>query len=178
MNQVIHNFNQLFKKYHQWSFLFAKSFVHTDEIAEDIASESLIVMWERMQTETIQSPKSFLLKVIKNKALDYLKHQKIHRRVVESLDDWDGRELQLPISFLNKMDDEVVFLKEIEAITEKSLGGMPEKTRTVFVLSRQEQLSGKRIAEQMGITVKGVEYHITKALKVLTVSLKDYLNVS
>ena len=43
------------------------------------------------------------------------------------------------------------------------------------MMSRFEQKSGKEIAEELGITVKGVDYHIAKALKVLRVSLKDYL---
>lgn len=175
MEHVIQNFNELFKEHHQRCFLFARSFVQLNEVAEDIASEALLVLWERMKTEVVQSPKSFLFRVIKNKALDYLKHQKIHRRVVESLDDWDGKELQLRIDTLDRMDEYVIFSKEINEITRKTLDCLPEKTREVFVLSRQQQLSGKKIAEELGISVKGVEYHITKALRMLTVTLKDYL---
>jgi len=58
------------------------------------------------------------------------------------------------------------------------LDTMPIKTREVFELSRHQFISGKDIARQMGISLKGVEYHITKALKVLTVNLKDYMVAS
>lgn len=43
------------------------------------------------------------------------------------------------------------------------------------MLSRFENRSNKEIAETVGLSVKSVEYHIGKALKVLRVSLKDYL---
>ena len=52
---------------------------------------------------------------------------------------------------------------------------MPLQTKRVFMMSRFEQKSGKEIAEALGITVKGVDYHIAKALKALRISLKDYL---
>lgn len=178
MEGVTQNFNQLYKEYHNRSFLFARSLVHVNEIAEDITSEALIVLWERIKIDTVLSPKSFLFRVIKNKALDYLKHQKVRRRIVESLDDWDGKELQLRIDSLEKMDEDIIFSKEIKEIVLRSLDSLPERTREVFVLSREHQQSGKEIAEQLGITVKGVEYHMTKTLKTLSFSLKDYLVVS
>lgn len=42
-------------------------------------------------------------------------------------------------------------------------------------MSRYEQMPVKEIAARMNITPKSVEYHITKALKVLRIALKDYL---
>lgn len=42
-------------------------------------------------------------------------------------------------------------------------------------MSRFGGHSVKEIAEATGLSVKGVEYHITKALKALRVALKDYL---
>lgn len=52
---------------------------------------------------------------------------------------------------------------------------MPEQTRRIFEMSRFENKTVKEIAEETNITAKGVEYHITKALKVLRINLKDYL---
>jgi len=178
MKQIVQHFDQLFKEYHYRSFLFAKSFVHIDAVAEDITADALMVTWLRMQEEMLLSPKSFLLRVIRNKALDYLKHQRIHRQLIEPLDNWDEREMQLRIDYPNKVNEEQIFLKEIKEITQQTLATMPLKTKAVFELSRQHDVSGKEIALQMGISLKGVEYHITKALKVLTVSLKDYMVAS
>ncbi len=178
MEAEVQNFNHLFKEYHNRCFLFAKSFVHVCEVAEDITSESLMVMWERMQNEEILSPKSLLFKIAKNKALDYLKHQKVRRRVVESLDDWGGHELQLRIETLERMDDQVLIAKEIREIALGTLEYLPVKTKEVFVLSRQQQLSAKEIADKLGISIKGVEYHMTKALKMMSINLRDYLVVS
>ncbi len=49
--------------------------------------------------------------------------------------------------------------------------------RRIFIMSRFENKSGKEIADILGITVKGVDYHMGKALKALRISLKDYLPI-
>ena len=51
---------------------------------------------------------------------------------------------------------------------------MPEKTRTAFIRDRLDGKSHKEIAEELGISVKGVEYHIGRAVKILRDNLKDY----
>ncbi|MFA6769101.1 MAG: sigma factor-like helix-turn-helix DNA-binding protein, partial [Parabacteroides sp.] len=40
---------------------------------------------------------------------------------------------------------------------------------------RYQNQSHKRIAEELNISTKAVEFHITKALKILRITLKDYL---
>ena len=52
---------------------------------------------------------------------------------------------------------------------------MNPQTRSVFLLSRYDGMSNKDIAVQLGIAPKTVEYHISKALKLLRQQLKDYL---
>ena len=51
---------------------------------------------------------------------------------------------------------------------------MPEKTRIAFISDRLDGKSHKEIAEELGISVKGVEYHISKAVKLLRDNLKEY----
>ena len=51
---------------------------------------------------------------------------------------------------------------------------MPEKTRIAFIYDRLDGKSHKEIAEELGISVKGVEYHISRAVKMLRDNLKDY----
>ena len=88
---------------------------------------------------------------------------------------WQQRELSIRISTLEACNPNDVFSEEIQNILTRTLEELPSQTRKVFMMSRFEQKSGKEIAEELGITVKGVDYHIAKALKVLRVSLKDYL---
>ncbi len=177
MEATRHDFTLLYHKFHQRSYLFAKSLVQRDEVAEDIATESLIILWEKMRTEEIQSVQSFLFKIIKNKSLDYLKHIKVRKKVMDEIDDWSEHEIDFRLSMTSSINDDLILSKEIREIALKTLEKLPSKTREVFMLSRQEQLKGNEIAEKMEMSLKGVEYHISKAIKALRISLKDYLMI-
>lgn len=175
-NAIVNSFNEiLYTSYYKKSFFFAKSYVHDDLAAEDIASESLIKLWEKLKTEKIDYIEPLLLTILKNKALDYLKHEEVKRTAFESMVDWHQQELSIRISTLESCDPNEIFSDEVESIIRETLKLIPEQTQRIFLLSRFENKSNKEIAELMGISVKGVEYHISKALKALRITLKDYL---
>ena len=76
---------------------------------------------------------------------------------------------------LSGLDTSTVTFQEIETIIEKTLSELPARCREVFILSRLEGKKNKEVAEALDISVKTVEAQITKALKTLRISLKDYL---
>ncbi len=174
-NAIVNSFNEIYTSYYKKSFFFAKSYVHDDLAAEDIASESLIKLWEKLKSEKIDYIEPLLLTILKNKALDYLKHEEVKRTAFESMVDWHQQELSIRISTLESCDPNEIFSDEVESIIRETLKLLPEQTRRIFLLSRFENKSNKEIAEQMGVSIKGVEYHISKALKALRITLKDYL---
>ena len=85
---------------------------------------------------------------------------------------WD---LETKISTLDACSPTEIFSKEIGDLVDKALMSMPEKTLRIFKMSRYEHMSNQQIAEVIGISVKGVEFHISKALTILRSELKDYL---
>ena len=87
------------------------------------------------------------------------------------------RDLNYRLSTLQACDPEEMFSSEITRIVQETLQSLPEQTRRVFEMSRYECRSVKEIAEELSISPKSVEYHITKSLKYLRISLKEYLFV-
>src|SRR5690606_1167579 len=65
--------------------------------------------------------------------------------------------------------------KELERQIEKALNRLPEGCRTVFQLSRFEELKYREIADRLNISIKTVENQMGKALKRLRVELIDFL---
>ena len=170
-------FSKLYKEYYDRSFRFVSLYVHNDLAAEDIVSESLIKLWETLRTEKIQNTLAFLITILKNKSLDYLRSESRKGKMQEKLTDWHERALAIRIDNLEACNPNAMFSDEIKQILYKTLETLPPQTRQIFILSRIQQKSGKEIAETLNLTVKGVDYHIAKALKVLRVSLKDYLSL-
>lgn len=171
----IEQFNRIYLRHYEKTFRFARLYVRNDQVAEDIATESLIKLWETMKKETVEKPLALLLTILKHKSLDYLRKQTSMQEVFEAMAEWQQHELSIRITTLEACNPSDIFSEEIQAILTKTLDELPSQTKKVFMMSRYEQKSGKEIAEALGLTVKGVDYHIGKALKALRVSLKDYL---
>ena len=171
------SFSQIYTSLYKRSFYFTKSYVHDDLVAEDITSESLIKLWERLKESPVaqEAVLPLLLTILKHKSLDYLKHREVELRSCSELEAWRMQELSIRLSTLEACNPDEIFSKEVTHIIRQTLSSLPEQTRHIFMLSRFENRSNKEIAETVGLSVKSVEYHIGKALKVLRVSLKDYL---
>ena len=129
--------------------------------------------WRLISTQKGEATEALLLSILRNKALDYLRHKAVHDAAIENLEEIKKRELSIRISTLEACDPEEIFREEIRTILQRTLQSLPEQR--IFEMSRFENKTVKEIAIETNLTVKGVEYHITKTLKVLRINLKDYL---
>ena len=170
------SFSEIYTSYYKRSFLFVKSYVRDDMVAEDIVSDALINLWETTKKEKVEHPLSLLLVILKNESLNYLKHLEVKQTASESISSKMTRDLNYRLSTLQACDPEEMFSSEITRIVQETLQSLPEQTRRVFEMSRYECRSVKEIAEELSISPKSVEYHITKSLKYLRISLKEYLS--
>ena len=172
----ITGFTRFFQENQERFLLFAYSYLKDKAEAEDVVMESMITLWEtREKWGNDANLKAILLTIIKNKALNHLSRQQTRLRIEDDLTDVHQRELNLRISTLEACNPNMIFDSEIQHIVNKTLEGLPQQSRNIFILSRYQNTSNKMIAEKLGISVKSVEFHITKVLKVLRLELKDYL---
>jgi len=169
------SFNEIYTAYYRKSYLYVKSYIHDDMASEDIVSEALIKLWERMKRETVDPIRPFLFTILKNQSLDYLKHQNIKRDVHDAVHDALKRELEIRTTTLETSDPNDIFSTEIQQIIETTLNLLPERTREIFIMSRFGNRPHKEIADIFHLSVKGVDYHIMQSVKELRTALKDYL---
>uniref|UniRef100_UPI0035A0CFC4 sigma factor-like helix-turn-helix DNA-binding protein n=1 Tax=Prevotella heparinolytica TaxID=28113 RepID=UPI0035A0CFC4 len=59
-------------------------------------------------------------------------------------------------------------------IIQKTLNSLSEQSPQIFIRSKYERQSHREIANDLGLSIKSIEYHITKTLKILRQALKDY----
>ena len=83
--------------------------------------------------------------------------------------------LDIMILSLEACNPQEIFSEEVQQLVNKAIESLPTKTKEVFLLSRMEYLTNREISERLGVSIKAVEFHITKALKVMRIALKDYL---
>lgn len=147
-------------------------------VAEDIYMEAIIQYWEkRYDLSPDTNIPAYILTSVKNKALNHLRHQSIRIDAEDQLYDHRQRELNFRISSLESCDPSELFTNEVKKIIQDTLNELPEQTRTIFFESRFENKTNREIAAELGISIKTVEFHISKALKLFRLRLKDYLPV-
>lgn len=171
------NFNAVYNTYYQKSFLFVQSYVHDEMVAEDIVSESLIKLWKLMKQKETGEIAPLLFTILRNHSLDHLKHEAVRKSAHTRISQLYQRDLEIRLTTLEACNPEEIFSSEVKEIIRITLDSLPEKTRQVFEMSRFSGKPYKEIAQELNITVKGVDYHITKAMTVLRIALKDYLPV-
>lgn len=167
--------NQLFTDYKARFVHFANSYVQDIPVAEDFTLESFMDYWEeRHRLLPDSNVPAYILTLIKHKCLNYLHRKQIQETVSERIRRVAEWELDMQISSLEVCEPTELFTEEIRKIVTQTLHSLPEQTRRAFIMSRYENKSRKEIADQLHMTTKGVEYHISKALKALRHNLKDY----
>lgn len=169
-------FNELYCNYKERFLRFAQSYVHDVMIAEDIVVDAIVAYWESKDrlSDDINIP-AYVLTTVKNKCLNYLKQQQVHNRIKDSIQSMKEWEITTQITSLEACEPYEVFSQEVQDIVEKTLANLSKRTREIFEMSRYENMTNKEIAEYYNISVKGVEFNITKVLKILRINLRDYL---
>jgi len=161
-------FEMIFKTYYQPLCNYAYSFVHDRDEAEEIVQATFLSVWEKKDNLTIHTGvKPYLYAMVRNAALNVLKHEKIKQQ-----------HATVELAVAERSVESVtrtVMASELEDRIYKALNKLPEQCRLVFKLSRFEELKYAEIAEQLNISIKTVENQMGKALKIMREQLKDYL---
>jgi RNA polymerase sigma-70 factor (ECF subfamily) len=148
--------------------MFSITFTRNTEVAEEIVQDMFVRFWEdRHKSGNILSLKSYFLKTIQNRSIDWLRHLKIRDKYAQDI---------LEHAVLYENDTERYVLRsELEMNIEKALKNMPVDVAETFRLNRFEGLTYPEIAQKLNISVRTVEVRIGKALHLLRRELQDYL---
>lgn len=172
----IKRFNNIFVTHRDRYIRFAYSYTYNQETAEDLVTESLMYYWEnRHRLEEVKDIPLYILVTLKNKCLDYLQRERTWNNIAENLLSNKEWELQMRISSLEACEPEILFSNEVQELVNQALAKLPEKSRHIFIMSRYEGKNYQTIAKETNLSVKSIEFHISKALNLLRKELKDYL---
>lgn len=170
-------FEVIYKRYVPRLFYFVHEYVPSRDIVENIIQDTLMTLWDKRSTLTDNTNLgAYLFTVAKNNCLYKLRDQRYKQKLFESTD-VDEAELTLNLEALTVLDTSLLTFMEIEQIIETTMDQLPPQCRTVFKLSRFEGKKNKEIAEELCISIKAVEGHVSKALKLFRTTLKDYMPI-
>ncbi|MEN8157470.1 MAG: RNA polymerase sigma-70 factor [Bacteroidota bacterium] len=158
------DFEKLYRRLYPRLFNFSLQFTGDETISQDIVHEVYLKVWKKRDTIEPATVDALLFKMTRNMCLNYIKHLRVvENRHVELRKTQTWEELYR-IGFLK---DEPVLLieKELKQKINSIIEALPVKCREVFLLSRMKGLKNREIANQLNISLKAVEKHISRAIR-------------
>lgn len=138
-----------------------------EDAAKEIVQDVFVVMFKnKASCDKIHSLFAYLYVILKNRVLDWHRHNLVHKRYVAYT---TSTAMEADFSTQNWIET-----RELEKQLNNEIEKLPPQCRTVFKLSRQEHCSNKEISAQLSISENTVEQHMRKALRILRTSLIHY----
>ncbi len=154
---------------------YARSFL-SEEWAEDVVQDVLYSLWNNRKTLNSNVPlRSYLLRSVYNRSLNYLRRENLSRKFRE----WNDSRINLLGLEAADPDKNPVIRKLFDGDLRKkitdAIDSLPTRSREVFILSYIEDVSNKEISARLGISLSTVENHMYSALKSLRSALSKDL---
>ena len=163
-----YEFEQVFKSHFKALHAYACTILKDESQAEELVQQVFFKLWEKKEQVNItQSVQAYLYRSVYNECLNYLKHQKV-KKAHQSHTIYTSGQASEPVS-------KGLVAKELQKKIDDALKQLPEQCRTIFQMSRFEELKYREIADKLNLSVKTVENQMGKALKIMRLQLVEYL---
>lgn len=153
----------------------ARGYVDDAAVAEQLVGDVIFHLWEVHESLDIRiSLRSYLIRAVRNRCLDYLDSQKQKNEIPFSKLG-DGESLEGRYISSEDYPLGILLERELEHEIRSAIRHLPEECRRVFVKSRFEEKKYEEIARELGISVNTVKYHMKSALARLYAELSKYM---
>lgn len=161
-------FEQVFKTHFKRLHAYAFTLLQNETEAEEIVQQVFFKLWDRNESLSISgSVTAYLYRAVHNESLNHIKHQKVKT----------SHQLQVAYRMKNESEQpgKKLLGRELEKKIHEALNELPEQCRTIFQMSRFDDMKYREIADKLDISVKTVENQMGKALKLMRAKLVDFL---
>jgi RNA polymerase sigma-70 factor (ECF subfamily) len=154
----------LFRRYYSPLCSHAVRILYSRTIAEDLVADVFCDFWGNRLFEQVNSSyRAYLFRMVRNRSINYLQRE-LRKQPNETV----------PESYIENSSvhpEQQLSVEELYLAIEQTVQSLPTQSKKVFLLSRYEGKRIHEIAEQMQISPRTVETHISKALSILRFKL-------
>lgn len=160
-------FSIIFDRHWKRLYHAALQVVNDEAVAEDVVQDCFLSFWEKGAHKPIENIGAYLFQSVKYRCFMHLRSGTISKKHLDHIN----------LVAQVETTEEAFDAQELQSVLDSSIASLPEKCRQIFYLSRFELLPNKKIAEQLNISPKTVENQITKALRVLRLSVDKLISI-
>ncbi|MDR3061656.1 MAG: RNA polymerase sigma-70 factor [Dysgonamonadaceae bacterium] len=170
-------YDDLFLRFYPELCVYAESFISNRFIAEDLVQNVFVNIWIKKDELIFEKAlSSYLYRSVHNACIQHLRHiQIINRNDAHIRAKLEEGEL-IDVSIINLSLDPAE-RSEILSLYEKAIDLLSGTTKEIFLMSREKGMKNQEIAKRLNLSVKSIEYHISRALNIFRKVFKDYLTV-
>ncbi|WP_025763390.1 RNA polymerase sigma-70 factor [Dyadobacter tibetensis] len=155
----------LFRRFYGPLCSHAVRFVYSRQIAEDLVSEVFFQFYRSRSYENINSSyTSYLFRSVRNECYTYMKKECNKTDTLSASED-------LHLSSSHPQPDAEIHFNHLSIKINEVIGQLPSQCQRVFLMSRFENKKYHEIAQELNISPKTVEVHVSKALRYLRSAL-------
>jgi RNA polymerase sigma-70 factor (ECF subfamily) len=163
-------FDALFRAHHAGMCSVVHQMVRSRPVAEELVQDVFVRIWDRPDRGTSSEvTRAYLYTAARNAALSHLRRERMHAT-------WMARESIASHDAASACDE--LEYEELATAVQSAIERLPSRTRLVFTMHRQQELTYAEIAEVLGLSVKTVEAQMGRALRLLRASLGSFVAVA
>jgi RNA polymerase sigma-70 factor (family 1) len=163
------SYKLLFLHFYKGLTGFSRSYVKTQEAAEEIVSDIMIKLWNMQEKlDAVDNLKVYLFTATRNASVNYLTKNNKYTHW-----DIDNMNVELNLDVYNPED--ILLREEFRKKVSLAIHSLPPKCQMVYKLVREDGFTYREVASIMNISENTVDRHLNIALHKLTDSVKAYL---
>src|SRR5215469_11734019 len=173
-------FSELVHRYDRNIFRIAQHITHNEEDAQDVVQDAFLKAYQNLgQFQGNSKFYTWLVRIAVNEALMKLRRRKTSKTVSidEDVETEDGS-MPREVADWGPNPEQLYGQSELGDILQKTIQGLPQSFRTVFVLRDIEGLSTEETAEMLNLSVPAVKSRLLRARLQLRERLNRYFKKS
>ncbi len=154
-------FQQLFASYYPQLYPQVKKITQSDPVTEDLLQETFLKVWiNRDKLPEIENLRAWILRIAYYQAFTYLRRQSLHERKVSQLTTSEGIKP-------GTQTEDLLSFRELKQAVGEAIRKLPPQQKKVYLLSREQGLKNREIAEVLNLSEQSVKNTLVRALKLI-----------